>query len=162
MEFFAAPFGHEGRAYYERPQSHVFSIHASALGGLRLELAHPVDNAEKDWGSSHMMALTWNKGTKTRTARQISAAVEGHAASLDGYSGRNTVGVQMTGLSRDWSELSELFTEALLDPTFPEDGGQPLAPRGRGLRALASRTTPRSSARSSSWRRFSSGTLTAR
>jgi zinc protease len=107
--------------YFERPQSHVFSVHASVLGGLRLELAHPVESVDRDWGSSHMMALTWNKGTRDKTAREISAIVEGRAAGLDGFSGRNTVGLQMTGLSRDWSALSELFTEVLLAPTFPED-----------------------------------------
>lgn len=68
-----------------------------------------------------MMALTWNKGTATKTAREISAIVEGHAAGMDGYSGRNSVGMQLTGLSRDWSALSDLFTEVMLEPSFPED-----------------------------------------
>lgn len=113
--------------YFERPQSHVFSVHASVLGGLRLELARPVDSAEKDWGASNLMALTWSKGTradhgsKARGAREISTIVEGAAAGLDGYSGRNTVGLQMTGLSRDWSKLSELYTDVLLSPAFSDD-----------------------------------------
>jgi zinc protease len=106
--------------YYERPQSHVFSVHASVMGGLRLELAQPVDSVEQDWGSSYMMALTWSKGTSSKDARAIAHAVEGRAAGLDGFSGRNTAGLQMTGLSRDWGSLSEVFTEVLLDPVFPE------------------------------------------
>jgi zinc protease len=108
-------------AYFERPQSHVFSVHAAVLGGLRLEVASPLDKVETDWGSSYMMALTWNKGTSKNNAREIAGIVEGHASGLDGYSGRNSVGVQMTGLSRDWSVLSDLFTDVLLDPVFPED-----------------------------------------
>jgi zinc protease len=107
--------------YFERPQSHVFSVHASMMGGLRLELAHPIENAAKDWGSSNLMAMTWTKGTRSRSAREVSALVEGRAAGLDGFSGRNTVGLQATGLSRDWGVLSELFAEALLEPTFPDD-----------------------------------------
>ncbi len=107
--------------YLPRPSSQVFSVYASVLGGVRLELAHPVDSAEKDWGSSAMMALAWTKGTSVRDARSISALTEGKASSLDGFSGRNSVGLQATGLARDWNSLSELFTEVLVDPTFPND-----------------------------------------
>lgn len=107
--------------YFERPQSHVFSMHASVLGGLRLELTDPVESKDSDWGSSHMMAQSWTKGSVSRDARAIAATVEGHASSMDGYSGRNTVGLQLTGLARDWGELSRLFGESLLHPTFPED-----------------------------------------
>lgn len=108
-------------AYYERPQSHVMSIHASAFGGIRMEIAHPIEDARKDWGSSYMMSLTWTKGTPSRDARGIAAFIEGRASSLDGFSGRNTVGVQTTGLSRDWGDLSRLFGDVLLNPLFPSD-----------------------------------------
>jgi zinc protease len=114
-------------AYFERPQSHVFSVHASALGGLRLELTSPVESADRDWGSSHLMALTWTKGVaamgsaKGLNAREIAGLVEGSAAGMDGFSGRNSVGLQMTGLSRDWGKLSSLFSQTLASPTFPKD-----------------------------------------
>jgi zinc protease len=114
-------------AYFERPQSHVFSVHASALGGLRMELTAPVESAERDWGSSHLMALTWTKGVAAMggarglNAREIAGIVEGSAAGMDGFSGRNSVGLQMTGLSRDWGKLSSLFSQALASPTFPKD-----------------------------------------
>lgn len=114
-------------AYFERPQSHVFSMHASVLGGLRMELAAPIGSAETDWGSSHMMAMTWTKGTHAikgrpaRDAREIAAVVEGSAAGMDGFSGRNSVGLQMTGLARDWSKLSDLFADVLVAPSFPKD-----------------------------------------
>lgn len=104
-----------------RPDSQVFSIHASALGGVRLEVTQPIESAEKDWGASYMMALAWSKGTGTRNSREIAAAVEGRAASMDGFSGRNSIGLQMTGLARDWRSLSETFTDVLMNPTFPEE-----------------------------------------
>jgi zinc protease len=107
--------------FRESPGSKVFSAHAVALGGLRLELTGPVESPEADWGSSYMMSLTWAKGTSSRSAKQIAALVEGSAASLDGFSGRNTVGLQLTGLSRDWLKLSGLFEEVLAQPSFPED-----------------------------------------
>ncbi|HUP56318.1 MAG TPA: pitrilysin family protein, partial [Bdellovibrionota bacterium] len=62
----------------------------------------------------------WTKGTSKRDSRAIAAITEGHAASIEGLSGRNTVGLQMTGLARDWKPLSSLFTEVLLEPTFPD------------------------------------------
>ena len=105
--------------YYDRPQSHVFSIHAAVLGGVRLELT--------DWGSSNIISMTWNKGTKgfgdglCQTTHDISKIIEGSAASMDGFSGRHSIGLQLTGLSRDWGKLSALFSEVLLTPSFPED-----------------------------------------
>ncbi|MGK5084485.1 pitrilysin family protein [Bdellovibrionota bacterium FG-1] len=107
--------------YFDRPQSHVFSVHASVFGGLRLEMANPVTSPEADWGSSYMMSLSWTKGTAHKSAREISAIVEGHASGMDGFAGRNSVGLQMTGLSRDWGVLSGLFNEVLVGATFPED-----------------------------------------
>lgn len=107
--------------FQSRAQSHVMSIHASCLGGTRLELSQPIESAEFDWGSSQMLSLTWNKGTTHRNAKSIAATVEGAAAGLDGFSGRNTTGLQMTGLARDWDSLSDLFGEILLEPSFPDD-----------------------------------------
>jgi zinc protease len=119
VQFFTLPSGMRV-VYQERPQSNVISVHAAALGGLRLELTQPVESAAKDWGASYMMALTWNKGTPGKDARAIATIAEGHASSIDGYNGRNSVGLQMTGLARDWKTLSNLFTEVLLEPTFAD------------------------------------------
>ncbi|MBI3534043.1 MAG: insulinase family protein [Deltaproteobacteria bacterium] len=107
--------------FQEKPLSHVISIQAAVLGGLRLELGSPLENKATDWGVSHLMSLTWAKGTQSKNAREISSLVEGHAAGLEGFSGRNTVGLSLTCLSRDWQVLAPLFTEVLIHPTFPED-----------------------------------------
>ncbi|OFZ18083.1 MAG: hypothetical protein A2X94_02615 [Bdellovibrionales bacterium GWB1_55_8] len=108
-------------AFFSRPDSQVFSVHTSMLGGVRSEVSHPVENQEKDWGTSNLMALTWTKGTSSKTGKEISALVEGHAAGMEGFSGRNSVGLQMTGLARDWELLSGLFQEVLVDCSFPEE-----------------------------------------
>jgi len=47
--------------------------------------------------------------------------MEGSAAKLYGFSGRNTIGLSATGLARDWSKLSSLFSEVLLTPSFPKE-----------------------------------------
>jgi zinc protease len=112
VEIFKLPSGIRV-AHYPRPQSHVFSVHASALGGVRLE-------APADWGTAYMMSLVWAKGTGTRDSREIARITEGSASSIDGFSGRNSVGAQVTGLARDWEKLSGLFSDVLLNPSFPD------------------------------------------
>jgi zinc protease len=119
LEFIDLPSGIRV-AYHHSPRSQVFSVHSAVLGGLRSELADPISTASEDWGSSYMMSLTWHKGTKTKDANTIARLTEGSAASIDGYAGRNTVGVQLTGLARDWGKLSGLFGDVMFDATFPE------------------------------------------
>jgi len=104
-------------AYFERPGTPVFSIYAAAYGGTRSELT--LD--PKYWGASHLLSQTWAKGTPNHTSRQISRIIEGSAASLDGFSGRNTIGLQSTGLVRDWKKLTELFLEVLTEPAFQDE-----------------------------------------
>lgn len=95
--------------YLSRPQSDVFSICASVLGGVRLESI---------WGSSHLASLVWTKSTQHKTTQEVFSIVEGRAAHLEGFSGKNSIGIQMTGLVRDWEVLSKLFLEVLTQPAF--------------------------------------------
>lgn len=104
-------------AYAYRPESSVFSIYLSSWGGTRKELT--LDPSL--WGVSHLIANTWTKGTESKSSKEMSAIIEGCAASFDGFSGRNTLGLQMTGLHRDWEKLSTLFLETLTKPSFAED-----------------------------------------
>ncbi|MBS1959383.1 MAG: insulinase family protein [Bdellovibrionales bacterium] len=104
-------------AYYSRPSSPVYSMYLAAFGGTRSEI--PLD--PRYWGASHLLAQIWAKGTGSLTSKQISHITEGAAASLDGFSGRNTIGLQSTALVRDWDKLSNLFEEVLFDPSFSEE-----------------------------------------
>jgi zinc protease len=107
--------------YRHRPQSHVVSVQAASLGGLRLELGDPLFSRNEDWGVSQCLSMTWTKGTPSRSARQIAELVEGRAASLDGFSGRNTVGLQLTCLAKDFSHLAPAFDDVLVNASFPAD-----------------------------------------
>jgi zinc protease len=107
--------------YRERPTSHVMSIQAAVLGGLRLEVADPVKSADLDLGTSNLLSSIWAKGTTKRSATEVTTLIEGSAANLDGFSGRNTIGLASTGLARDWKKLSALFSEVLLTPSFPKE-----------------------------------------
>jgi zinc protease len=104
-------------AYFARPNSPVYSLYLAGFGGTRAEI--PLD--PKYWGASHLLAQTWAKGTTSKNSKQISQLTEGSAASLDGFSGRNTIGLQSTALVRDWDTLSQLFEEVLFEASFSED-----------------------------------------
>jgi len=119
-DFFTLPSGMRA-AYRHSPDSNVASVHLSALGGLRLELADPVRSAAEDWGAGNMMSMTWNKGAGDKDSKAIASIIEGHAASMEGFSGRSTAGMQMTGLARDWDTLSKTLVEVMTRPSFPAD-----------------------------------------
>ena len=90
----------------------VVAVEAGFLGGLRAET--PEQN-----GISIMTAEMMTKGTKERTAQEISEAVENMAADLSGFSGRNSFGLQARFLRKDIEQGFRLFSESLRGPTFP-------------------------------------------
>jgi zinc protease len=103
--------------HFEKPGSHVAAVHLSAMGGSRLETKFGPE-AE---GASNILAQTWTKGTTRLNSKQLANFVENRAASIDGFSGKNTIGLQMTSLVRDWKDMSPLFLEVLTQPTFTEE-----------------------------------------
>ncbi len=90
----------------------VVAVEAGFLGGLRAE------PAEKN-GISMIVAEMLTKGTKERTAAEISEAVENMAADLGGFSGRNSFGLQAKFMRKDIEQGFRLFTESLREPVFP-------------------------------------------
>lgn len=92
----------------------VVAVEAGFLGALRAE------PAEKN-GVSMLVAEMLTKGTKERTAAQISEAVEDMAADLSGFSGRNSFGLQAKFMRKDVEKGFRLFAESLRGPVFPAD-----------------------------------------
>jgi len=91
----------------------MFAVRATVLGGLMAEDA--TTN-----GAGNLIAQLLTSGTTGRTASALAAEVDGMAASLAGFSGRNTIGLRMTALSRDFERAMGVFTDALLQSTFPQ------------------------------------------
>ena len=83
------------------------------LGGSRLEAAG-------EWGISKFVAKMLNRGTTERTITQIASTVESRAGSLEGFSGRNTLGVSGKFLSKDIYLGLELLADVVLHPSFPQ------------------------------------------
>ncbi len=92
----------------------VVAMEAGFLGGLRGE-------SKGNGGVSTMAAEMLTKGTKFRTAREISEAMENIAADLSGFSGRNSFGLRARFMSKDFAAGFRLFTESLRWPTFPAE-----------------------------------------
>ncbi|HZW36889.1 MAG TPA: pitrilysin family protein, partial [Candidatus Deferrimicrobiaceae bacterium] len=92
----------------------VVAVEAGFLGGLRAE------TAAKN-GISMMTAELLTKGTRERTAQEISVAVEDMAMELSGFSGRNSFGLAAKFMRKDFEQGFRLFTESLREPTFPAE-----------------------------------------
>jgi len=88
------------------------AIAAAFLGGTRLE---PPELG----GISEFVADMLTRGTRNRTAAQIAAAVESCAGALNGFSGRNSLGVTARFLRKDIYLGMELVADLLLNPDFP-------------------------------------------
>ena len=90
------------------------SILGAFLGGKRLEKAG-------QWGISGFVAEMLTRGTQKRTADDIAATVESWAGSLEGFSGRNSLGVSGKFLSKDLYAGMELLSDLILHVDFPLD-----------------------------------------
>jgi len=88
------------------------SILGVFLGGKRLEKTG-------EWGISGFVAEMLNRGTQNRTAAEIASTVESWAGSLEGFSGRNSLGISGKFLSKDLYAGLELLSDMVLHVNFP-------------------------------------------
>ncbi|MEE9273876.1 MAG: insulinase family protein, partial [bacterium] len=93
----------------------VFALRAVFLGGQRLE------GGERA-GLHALMSNAAVQATRGIPSRELALRVDGLAASLTGFAGRNSFGVSASALSRVFPEVLEIFAEVLCAPAFdPED-----------------------------------------
>ena len=89
----------------------IVSFRALWLAGQRVEDTH-------NQGINNLLANMLTKGTQTRGALALAHAIDGMAASLDGFSGRNTLGLQGEFLSRFTEQGFELLADCAKNPAF--------------------------------------------
>ncbi len=93
----------------------VAAVRLACLGGL---LTENVENS----GITRFLNAMWTRGTETRSAAEFARDVEGLAADIEGFSGRNSVGLSLNCLSETLEPALELFADAILTPRFaPEE-----------------------------------------
>lgn len=90
----------------------LFAVRAVFLGGTRYE-------TDADNGLTGLVARTLTRGTPTRDAEEISHTIDELAGSLSAHGGRNSMSLRGEFLSRHFDQAFSLFTECLLEPTFP-------------------------------------------
>jgi zinc protease len=88
-------------------------ISAALQGGLLTE-------TELKNGITQLTADLLTRGTKKRSAEEIADTIENQGASLSGFAGRNSFGINASGLSEDREMLMEMLTDSLLHPSFPD------------------------------------------
>jgi zinc protease len=89
----------------------VVAIRAVMLGGLLAETAETS-------GISNFLAGMWLRGTRARSAADFARQVESLAADIDGFSGRNSIGLTLDATSEKLLPALDLFAEVVLAPAF--------------------------------------------
>ncbi|NNL87426.1 MAG: insulinase family protein, partial [Myxococcales bacterium] len=92
----------------------IVALRFAMLGGL---LAEDSETA----GANHFLAGMWMRGTHARSAAGFARAVEALAGDVDGFSGRNSIGLTIEGTSDRILPLIDLGCEALLAPALAEE-----------------------------------------
>jgi zinc protease len=92
----------------------LVAFRAVTLGGLLLE--RPENN-----GINNFVAGLLTRGSRHHSRESLSRAIDSLAASIDGFSGRNSFGLRGQFMARTVEEGTELFLEVLRHPTFPQD-----------------------------------------
>lgn len=89
----------------------IVSVYAAVPGGLRFERK---DNN----GISYLLSRTLTKGTSRRSAVDVAKKIESLAGSIDGFCGRNAMGLRTEFLSEKLYDGFGLFSEVLCDASF--------------------------------------------
>ena len=98
-----------------RPEVPTVAIRFATLGGLLCE-------DESTSGLTRYLAAMWTRGTRNDSAAVFARKSEELAAEIDGFSGRNSIGLTLDCLSENLEPAFDLFSQALLEPRLdPEE-----------------------------------------
>src|SRR3990170_4381775 len=93
----------------------LFAARAVFLGGVRFE-------DKNSNGVFNFISETLTRGTTSRSAEDIAREIESIAGSVNGFSGRNSFGVAVESLSRNFDKAMDILADVVLHPSFiPEE-----------------------------------------
>jgi len=98
------------------PDHRVPLIHFQAAAGAGLLSETPANN-----GLNQLLASTITKGTLSRSAEDIAMELESLGASISAATGNNALLVQASGLAADALTILDIFTDVLINPSFPTE-----------------------------------------
>ena len=99
--------------YQQNKQSKLSNIVAATAGGLVAETA-------ESNGLYNALAQMLGQETAKHSYQQMVTAIEGHGAQLDGFSGKDSIGLQLQCLQEDSEFFAPLFAECLREARFPD------------------------------------------
>jgi zinc protease len=97
-----------------RPEVPIAAVRFAALGGLLTE-------TPETSGITRFLNAMWTRGTASHSAAEFARTVEGLAAEIDGFSGRNSIGITLDSLSETLEPALALFGDALLEPRMDSE-----------------------------------------
>jgi zinc protease len=97
-----------------RPEVPIASLRLAMPGGLLAE-------DESTSGLGRFLASMWTRGTVSHSASAFARTVEDLAAEVEGFSGRNSIGLTLDCLSETLEPAFDLMADALLEPRFDPD-----------------------------------------
>lgn len=89
----------------------IVAVRAVWLGGLRAE-------REDTAGYCTMLSDMLIRGTDRLTASELARLIDGQASHLDGFSGRNSIGLRATFLAPHFGEGMSLMGDCIQNPSF--------------------------------------------
>lgn len=91
---------------YETNDVPLFHVQLAALGGARQEV-------DSNMGIGSMLSNVWVSGTNKLTEAELHQKLEDISASVSAFSGRNSIGLKMTSLSKTQDEALNLYFDIL-------------------------------------------------
>ncbi|MCB0348589.1 MAG: insulinase family protein, partial [Bdellovibrionales bacterium] len=92
---------------YETNDVPLFHVQLAALGGTRQEV-------DSNMGIGSMLSNVWVSGTNELSEAELHEKLENISTSISAFSGRNTMGLKMTSLSKNQDEALDLYFDVLL------------------------------------------------
>ena len=100
-----------GLLVLQNKKTPLFSLRSISLGGLKYE-------TQESNGKFSIMAELFERGSLGLTKDELSMKTEILASDIEGYSGKNTVGMKLLGPSANLNELVDIFSDVLCNPLF--------------------------------------------
>lgn len=105
--------------YRQNESAQLFTLTAATEGGLRAE-------DDRTAGTHYAMAGLLATASRKHEYEVMMQTVEGLGAVLEGFSGKDSFGFHVQGLTEQVDQLMELFSECLNEPQFPDEQFQSL------------------------------------
>ncbi len=99
---------------FPRTDLPVVSFQSCVMGGLRSE-------TKQNAGIGNVLSEIWEKGPQGWTSTKFAEFLESRASKIDTFSGRNSLGVTATTLTKYFEDILPLYIETMFNPTLSEE-----------------------------------------